>query len=213
MLASFAGDRLKSTEHSGKLHECLNLLVQRGVVSFGLSHRVRKARRLFREPWLSKPSAVNGTKAKDLFPGIRTGTPEELQLVNLHQMRKLMAHTSTFTHMPLGDQASSNVLMMKYEGHFWESHLLPAFGGRILLWPDHCAVHAHHNGQKGSQGDESAYVATFLDCWADERSKLPGCLRSVGRYRREEASSASGFASAGCSHASCRRRSADRLQR
>ena len=82
--------------------------------------------------------------------------------------------------MPLADQASSNVLMMKYEGHFWESHLLPAFGGRILLWPDHCAVHAHHNGQKASQGDESAYVATFLDCWADERSKLPGCLRSVG---------------------------------
>ena len=168
MLASFAGDRLKSTEHSGKLHECLNLLVQRGVVSFGLSHGVRKARRLFREPWLSKPSAVNGTKAKDLFPGICRGTPEELQLVDLQQMQQLMAHTSTFTHMPLADQASSNVLMMKYEGHFWESHLLPAFGGRILLWPDHCAVHAHHNWQQASQGDESAYVATVLDCWADE---------------------------------------------
>ena len=166
------------------------MLVQRGVVSFGLSHRVRKVRRLFREPWLSKPSAVNGTKAKDLFPGICRGTPEELQLVDLQQMRKLMAHTSTFTHMPLGDQASSNVLMMKYEGHFWESHLLPAFGGRILLWPDHCAVHAHHNGKKQVKALKAHTLRHFsiTGLMRDQRTQVACCTQLenlvVKKHRR-----------------------------
>ena len=50
--------------------------------------------------------------------------------------------------MPMGGMASSNMKILKDWGKFYESTLIPRFGGRLLFSPDNCGTHKHHRAKR-----------------------------------------------------------------
>jgi hypothetical protein len=67
-------------------------------------------------------------------------------------MKTLTSGVSSFTFMPLGDKATSNLSVLKYFGDFWEHRLLEQVGPSVLYWPDTCGIHLHHRAKLQVKG-------------------------------------------------------------
>lgn len=128
----------------GRAATTCKVMVQRGVVSFGLADNAGMRDKHFEEQWICKPMEVAGSGAKDLHPALRDAFPPGLHFDDLDKLKKMSESVSSVTVMLMCDKASSNVAMMKYWGQLWEDSVLPDVGPKVLLWPDTCGVHLHH---------------------------------------------------------------------
>ena len=100
------------------------------------------------EEWLVAPFVVPGTKAGELWPALQAGLPSLFR-----QWRAgaegLLELDGAFDHalfLPIGDQASSNVVIQRRWGWVFESELSFAHPG-LLYFPEVCQVHQHHRGK------------------------------------------------------------------
>ena len=94
------------------------------------------------------PRELHGTKANHIEPGIVESMPKELSLKDVDEVAMLLSQVSSYTFMPMGDMASSNMYILKDWGKFYESTLLPRFGGRLLFFPDNCGTRKHHRAKQ-----------------------------------------------------------------
>ncbi|MDA8584253.1 hypothetical protein N9L68_08450, partial [bacterium] len=131
-----------------KKNNSVPTLVQRGVFGFGMYNGKTEKKKLFKEYWLVDPRELQGTKAKHIEPGIVESMPKELNLKDVDGAAMLLSQVSSYTFMPMGVMASSNMYILKDWGKFYESTLLPRFGGRLLFFPDNCGTHKHHRAKR-----------------------------------------------------------------
>ena len=110
--------------------------------------KTEKKKKLFKEYWLVDPRELHGTKAKHIEPGVVESMPKELNLKDVDGAAMLLSQVSLYTFMPMGDMASSNMYILKDWGKFYESTLLPRFGGRLLFFPDNCGTRKHHRAKQ-----------------------------------------------------------------
>ena len=140
--------RASKRYRKSKKNNAVPTLVQRGVFGFGMYNGKAEKKKLFKEYWLVDPRELHGTKAKHIEPGIVESMPKELNLKDVDGAAMLLSQVSSYTFMPMGDMASSNMYILKDWGKFYESTLLPRFGGRLLFFPDNCGTHKHHRAKR-----------------------------------------------------------------
>ncbi|CAK0820927.1 unnamed protein product [Prorocentrum cordatum] len=123
-------------------------LVQRGCATWLLYNRQASLASGYREYVLVKSSALAGTSAQCLYPGVRRGVPKQFRFDDREQMNTISEHVNSFMFMPVADKAGSNVAIMKHWGQLHESETLslPRYP-KILYWPEVCGIHLHHRAK------------------------------------------------------------------
>ena len=122
-------------------------MVQRGVVSFALADVQRERNCQWSEYWLCQPLQVDHCTAEGLYPAIAKVWPRSFAFDCIDTLSELVRLIDSYTFMPVGDKASSNVSILKHWGHHWEHRVLPQIGPKILFWADSCGIHLHHRAK------------------------------------------------------------------
>ena len=105
--------RVSKRYRESKIHNALPTLVQRGVFGSGMYNGKAEKKTLFKEYWIVDPRELHGTRAKHIEPGIVESMPKELNLKDVDGAATLLSQVSSYTFMPMGDMASSNMYILK----------------------------------------------------------------------------------------------------
>ncbi|CAK0803103.1 unnamed protein product, partial [Prorocentrum cordatum] len=91
-------------------------MIQRGTVNLTLADLRRGQWQQFQEYYLSEPREVTDTRAEGLLPGVRSGLPDSVDIMNRTSVCEILQMVSSMTFMPMCDKASANVLILKTQG-------------------------------------------------------------------------------------------------
>ena len=119
-------------------------MVQRGRLHTHLAHESNVGH--FKEEAIYPPHMVIGTSAAELYPALEAMIPAGFNLLDNGAMTHLGSVCSGFAFLPMGDQASSNMSIMRKWGRHYVNHILPT-GLRIYYYADTCQIHSHHNSK------------------------------------------------------------------
>ena len=141
-------------------------LVMRGIVSTTLMSQHGALAFQTREYWIAQPKELTGKKAKDLQPAIAQVGPDEFDFDSATAMTDIFQNVTSHTHMPMADEATSNVLLYKHWGRYWESVLLPLVDKcpgerKLLFWPDTCGIHKQHRTKLKVRGAKRHVMRAF----------------------------------------------------
>ena len=140
----------KATKAITKAPTTMHALVQRGTLTFFLNDFGETPRAATTtEEWIVAPHQVQGTKVADIHPAVMAGVPVECR-VDISSSRTALSKSSdVHIYLPMGDRASSNLLLMKWMCCIWEEEVRLQFEDQppYLICPCTCQVHSHHRGK------------------------------------------------------------------
>lgn len=125
----------------------VQMLVQRGACHFLFDDADKDQSAHYTEQWLIPHTVVDGTSAQAIHPAIVASMPSCMRWQEAAPAHELAQSMDISVFLPLGDKASSNVLLQKRWGYEWEFVTLPSVGPKVLYLAESCQVHQHHRGK------------------------------------------------------------------
>ena len=112
-------------------------MVQRGAFTWTLHDFTSEECREHVEQWLCRPYVVESTTASDLLVGLDEAMPRGLAYPSYDSLRALAEGSDCWTFLPIGDQASSNVSIMRIWCYVWQFEYAAAVSiPRVLVLPE-----------------------------------------------------------------------------
>lgn len=143
------GHRGSRTAKMGMLQETM---VQRGTFGWHLFARkgdVEQKEASLWEEWLVPPCIVSSTSAPSTYAGVLQGLPAPFRFdaASADDLVGMLASSDFVAFLPMGDKATSNVLLQKMWGYILHHDEGNKFSDALLYLADTCQIHAHHRAK------------------------------------------------------------------
>ena len=143
-----AAGRLAKGYRASRMGVAANPMAQRGARHWSCEDFASGSTLGHCEQWLCSPFVVPQADAETLLVGLETAMPSDVNFLSTRAMVEIGNCCDCMLFLPIGDQASSNVRILRAWAMTWQfDYLLLVPVPRVLLLPETCMVHSHHRGK------------------------------------------------------------------